>query len=357
MAYTNLCGKKLQSKLGGCLNESATFHSPALLSSQQSFAKRQLEKMGWEEGTGLGKRRNGIQEHVKIKQRDDEVGLGREKEIARGIGNVWWKDSVGGTLAKLQLRQKEIKEKKRKKIRRDDDGVELNQKKRRKEKRKKSVSSSVSGDDDSSSKDATTIKSYTDEELFQATGGARFGMRAQRRAEGKWKRTESGSNLVELEKKAMTNIEWNGRGNAQLAGVAVVATAVEGKKVKSSTEKEGEAARAEEEICVVSSVSHPASHTKRKCADDANANEGDGVIVAADSEQGSKQKKKKQKKAKKVRKSEKASRKLHKISPSASEAEADEEGLACIVHTKTATQVREVIEKTTEKKGKKSEKK
>eukprot|EP00580_Thalassiosira_gravida_P019076 CAMPEP_0201672250 /NCGR_PEP_ID=MMETSP0494-20130426/31779_1 /ASSEMBLY_ACC=CAM_ASM_000839 /TAXON_ID=420259 /ORGANISM="Thalassiosira gravida, Strain GMp14c1" /LENGTH=48 /DNA_ID= /DNA_START= /DNA_END= /DNA_ORIENTATION= len=47
MAYTDVCGKKLASKMGAILNESATSHSPALLSSQQSFAKRQLEKMGW----------------------------------------------------------------------------------------------------------------------------------------------------------------------------------------------------------------------------------------------------------------------------------------------------------------------
>ena len=82
MAYTNVCGKKLRAKLGGTLNESAASHSPALLPASQSFAKRQLEKMGWREGTGLGKRRDGMQRHVAIKQREDEMGLGREKEKA-----------------------------------------------------------------------------------------------------------------------------------------------------------------------------------------------------------------------------------------------------------------------------------
>lgn len=191
MAYAGeLCGSKLRSKLGGVLNESATSHSPALLSSNQSFAKRQLEKMGWQEGTGLGKRRDGQVDHIKIKQRQDEMGLGKEKELARDIADVWWKDSVGGTLARLQKKKSAEKDKKRK------------SKDKRKSKRDK-----LSND---------TVKVFTDDELFAATGGARFGMRAQRRAEGKWKRTESGSELTELEKKALKSMEWNGRGSAEV---------------------------------------------------------------------------------------------------------------------------------------------
>ncbi len=343
MAYTNLCGKKLQAKLGGCLNESATSHSPALLSSQQSFAKRQLEKMGWEEGTGLGKRRHGIHEHLKIKQREDEVGLGREKELAREIGNVWWKDSVGGTLARLQLRQREIKDKKKRdKTKSDIEEDEKKKKKRKKDKRtnyttKKSSSRrrSASDDNNSSLKDTTTIKTYTDEELFQATGGARFGMRAQRRAEGKWKRTESASNLVELEKKAKTSIEWNGRGNAKVAGANVM-TAVEGNKaISSSSEEEEEAVK---EISAASSVSHPATNKKRKRAGGANTNEGEEccdhlVVVDGNCEQGTKHKKKK--KQKKERKSEKF-QKFHRVSPSAA---------LCAQDKKTVTKEHEEIEK------------
>lgn len=355
MAYTNLCGKKLQAKLGGCLNESATAHSPALLSSQQSFAKRQLEKMGWEEGTGLGKRRHGVQEHLKIKQREDEVGLGREKELAREIGNVWWKDSVGGTLARLQLRQKEIKEKKKKKKKRDKSKSEIEEDEKKKKKRKKDKRTnyttkksssrrrrSASDDNNSSSKDITTIKIYTDEELFQATGGARFGMRAQRRAEGKWKRTESASNLVELEKKAKTSIEWNGRGNAKVVGVNVV-TVFEGNKAKSSSSEE----EAEKEIFAASSVSHPTTNKKRKRAGDANTNEGEEccdhvVVIDGNCEQGSKQKK--EKKQKKERKSEKF-QKLHRA-PSAA---------VCSQDKKTVMKEHKDIEK--KKKGKKRSKK
>lgn len=360
MAYTNLCGKKLQAKLGGCLNESATSHSPALLSSQQSFAKRQLEKMGWEEGTGLGKRRNGIQEHVKIKQREDEVGLGREKEMAREIGNVWWKDSVGGTLARLQLRQKEKKEKKKKSKSSSSSGKKDDEKKKsKKDKRKKSSKNSSSGssDDNSSSKEiTTTIKTYTDEELFQATGGARFGMRAQRRAEGKWKRTESGSNIVDLEKKAKTSIEWNGRGSALVAGVTVD----DGKKAISSSEAATEAFR------TTPLISEPNTTKKRKRAADADAKEGneccdDDVVVDGSGEQGSTREKRKQKKEKKRRKSEKSSKMIREVSPSASEGEEEEDGTAnveeCTEISKTSTNGRTENERKKAKKDKKKREK
>ncbi|KAL7440611.1 hypothetical protein ACHAXM_007374 [Skeletonema potamos] len=192
MAYSaDLCGSKLRGKLGAVLNESATTFSPALLSSDKSFAKRQLEKMGWTEGTGLGKRRDGMKEHVKIKQREEEMGLGREKMKAQEVADVWWKDSVGDTLARLQKKKsaKDDKEKKSKKKKKND----------KKEKIK---------------------KHFTDEELFEATGGARFGStsgaRANRSQHGKWKRSESGHELTELEKKAKKSMEWNGRGNAQI---------------------------------------------------------------------------------------------------------------------------------------------
>lgn len=146
--------------------------------------------MGWTEGTGLGKRRDGTVDHIRIKQREDEAGLGRERELHRAVGDVWWKESVGGTLARLQKNKQ-------------------SKKKDSKKKKKKS-----------SKKDELTIKTFTDEELFQATGGARFGMRAQRRAEGKWKRTESGEELALLNEKAAAGMEWNGRGEAKVVVVA-----------------------------------------------------------------------------------------------------------------------------------------
>ena len=34
-----------------------------------------MEKMGWEEGKGLGAKEDGIREHIKIKFKDDTKGL------------------------------------------------------------------------------------------------------------------------------------------------------------------------------------------------------------------------------------------------------------------------------------------
>jgi len=241
MAYTNICGKKLQSKLGGTLNESATLHSPALLPSSQSFAKRQLEKMGWTEGSGLGKRQEGIVKHVSIKQREDEMGLGREKEKTREMNNLWWTESVGGTLARLQqqqqqqmkLRKKETKEKNKTKEKRN----KKEKKEKKKDKKAKMITTTNDDDDDDDDDNddkKLTIKTYTDEELFIATGGARYGMRAQRRAIGKWKRTESGTQLTALESLAKSNIEWNGRGCTTSTSLMTMTT------IMSEKERNGE---------------------------------------------------------------------------------------------------------------------
>ena len=159
--------------------------------------------MGWTEGTGLGKRRDGMKEHVKIKQREDEMGLGREKMKAQEVADVWWKDSVGDTLARLQQKKKSAK------------GEKKSKKKKKKDKKKEK-----------------TKKHFTDEELFLATGGARFGStsgaRANRSQHGKWKRSESGFELTELEKKAKESMEWNGRGNARILSSTESSATLEG---------------------------------------------------------------------------------------------------------------------------------
>jgi Pin2-interacting protein X1 len=139
-----LVGSKLRKQLGSRLQE----HVSAPVSD---FASRQLIKMGWESGTGLGKKRNGIVSHITVKKRMDSAGVGTEQLAAeeRKTAESWWKDSLSGTLAKLSSKS----------------GKKSGKKKRKKD--------------------------YTDEELFEATGGARFGMRAGKSRDlAKWKRTE-----------------------------------------------------------------------------------------------------------------------------------------------------------------------
>ena len=182
-------------------------------------------------------------DHIKIKQRQEEMGLGREKEACKAVGDVWWKDSVGGTLARLQKKSS-------------------SKKKSKKDKSKKKAD-----------------KVFTDEELFQATGGARFGMRAQRRAEGKWKRTESGLELQELEEKAKSSMEWNGRGDAKVV--------IAGEDKRESK--------------------------KRKCAEDTNDKTNEQTTELIDSEK---------KRLKKLRKEAKK-KEPHEVSPLPSEEETE----------------------------------
>lgn len=179
MAYTAISGRKLQRKLGASLNESASAPTSA-------FAKRQLEKMGWKEGEGLGARSTGIKTHIRVHKREDEIGIGHEKLAQAEASNMWWSSSMGSTLAKLAAPSSDKKKKKKSSSKKDKKGKK------------------------------TPKLFYTDQELFEATGGARFGMRAQRRAESKWARAEKSEELAKQEQKAKEMFEWNGLGEAKV---------------------------------------------------------------------------------------------------------------------------------------------
>ena len=140
----SLAGSKLRKKFGAQLRESVS--APV-----SAFAVEQMQRLGWTEGTGLGRKRDGRVEHIRVVQRKDSAGLGSEKAVTgAALQDEWWKDSLGDTLAKLSAAA------------------------------------------DPSGKKKRSKKIFTDEELFEATGGARFGMRAGRtRNLAKWRRTES----------------------------------------------------------------------------------------------------------------------------------------------------------------------
>jgi Pin2-interacting protein X1 len=139
------------------------------MSSTSDFAKRQLERMGWTEGSGLGKERQGRASPILVEKRSDETGgLGIEQEKARIIKHTvqteWWKDTLGDTLAKLSGSRKKKKRK-------------------------------LDGATSKEPENRSTKLTFTDEELFAATGGARFGMRAGiTRNQSKWRRTEEREN-------------------------------------------------------------------------------------------------------------------------------------------------------------------
>eukprot|EP00591_Stephanopyxis_turris_P006613 CAMPEP_0195510266 /NCGR_PEP_ID=MMETSP0794_2-20130614/2960_1 /TAXON_ID=515487 /ORGANISM="Stephanopyxis turris, Strain CCMP 815" /LENGTH=257 /DNA_ID=CAMNT_0040637651 /DNA_START=203 /DNA_END=973 /DNA_ORIENTATION=+ len=256
MAYTDICGSKLRRKMGAVLNESVS-------APTSSFAQKQLEKMGWNEGEGLGKKKGGMTSHIKVKIRAEDEGLGHDKVKVAQAADQWWSASVSDTLFKLQQKSSSSLDKKSKK----------KKKKKSKEKRKSK-----------GKKEATTTpRQYTDDELFVATGGARFGMRAQRRAEAKWARTEKGGGLQESETKAKASMEWNGTGKANLL--------IDGKSLESKPVDNG----------TIQTEGEDKSHSKQDSIKKKKRKKAQ--IVSSDSEEGSSDKKgKKEKKEKKKKK-------------------------------------------------------
>lgn len=81
-----LVTNKTLSRMGAKVNE-------AKGSKISDFARKQMEKMGWKEGEGLGKDSTGIQTHVKAVKREDTLGLGAENALTKvmeSVTDTWW---------------------------------------------------------------------------------------------------------------------------------------------------------------------------------------------------------------------------------------------------------------------------
>jgi Pin2-interacting protein X1 len=208
-SFLHLAGSKLRARLSSQVNEGS---SEGVTSK---FARRQLEKMGWEEGTGLGKRRSGITTHIKVQKRvDEQGGLGKSSvDENLLIGNEWWKSSTGDVLSRLAGKKKKKKGSKERK------------------------------------------STFTDEELFAATGGARFGMRQGVRQEGKWNRTEKSAILKQQEEEAKTKVEWN--------GMTAPKVILSDKKAKKKKKREREEEEEEEVVETVETVEKETKEERR----------------------------------------------------------------------------------------------
>ncbi|KAI7876621.1 G-patch-domain-containing protein [Lichtheimia hyalospora FSU 10163] len=69
---------------------------------QSKFGFRMLQKMGWAPGKGLGVNEDGNQEHVKIRLKEDNLGLGANKKTSDNwLDNT---DSFSRLLADLNAR-------------------------------------------------------------------------------------------------------------------------------------------------------------------------------------------------------------------------------------------------------------
>ncbi len=63
--------------------------------NKNRFGYKFLSKFGWSDEKGLGKNETGITSAVKIKRREDELGLGMEK-LTDGAGNMGWNQTTNG---------------------------------------------------------------------------------------------------------------------------------------------------------------------------------------------------------------------------------------------------------------------
>jgi len=71
-----------------------------------AFGHRMLMKMGWQKGKGLGKDEDGRTEHVKVKKRIDERGLGAEADPTGNTGWAQQQQGFTGVLAALNAKYK-----------------------------------------------------------------------------------------------------------------------------------------------------------------------------------------------------------------------------------------------------------
>lgn len=126
-----------------------------------SFAQKMMKNMGWEEGTGLGKDRQGMASYVKVKKKEDDAGIGREKAVRAAATEQWYFGAFEDAIAAVKHLDSSSKKSKKKKDKKD------------KSKKERKVI------------DEETIY----QEMFEKSGGARMGMRARASQLGKLKRT------------------------------------------------------------------------------------------------------------------------------------------------------------------------
>ncbi|KAI8145286.1 hypothetical protein BJV82DRAFT_511938 [Fennellomyces sp. T-0311] len=139
-----LAGQKVKQRLSEDPNNLAWSND------QSKFGFKMLMKMGWAPGKGLGVNEDGNKEHVKIRLKENTLGLGADKKTTDNwLGNT---DAFSQLLADLNSRatespepakeeepveEKKEKKKKRKRSKADDDIEESEKKKKKKDKKDK----------------------------------------------------------------------------------------------------------------------------------------------------------------------------------------------------------------------------
>ena len=183
-----IISKKTARNLSSGINESVA-------SKPTDFGKRMLEKMGWQEGQGLGADGQGIKPSVKVDKKDDTKGLGNSKEqqIAESNKQDW--NDVFKTAA-LSIAPK------------------VSSRKRSDSTSSSSSSSSLSSSEEDDNGIDLSQLSEADRQLFLICGKRRLGRRANRAQKGKWKReAEADRKLLEKASKKLKDESDNVKAN------------------------------------------------------------------------------------------------------------------------------------------------
>lgn len=162
---TPVFGKKYLKKLQEMPNESAAC-------SVSDFALRQMQKMGWREGKGLGKREEGVTSSIRVRKRDESIGIGYGVVSSDTKETQWWYNVYDNIASKVQIECEEPKKKRRRK-------------------KKAQAPTDKESSDVGCKKHKIAWATPTDEELFAATGGKLFGQRAYGSSLGKLKRVKA----------------------------------------------------------------------------------------------------------------------------------------------------------------------
>jgi len=89
-----LLNRKTIDRLGSSLNDYSGMGVSA-------FAKKQMEKLGWQEGKGLGAEEDGIVDAIKLKRRVQGEGIGEDTRRVEEVNDEWWRSAFDKGAGKM----------------------------------------------------------------------------------------------------------------------------------------------------------------------------------------------------------------------------------------------------------------
>ncbi|CAD8107528.1 unnamed protein product [Paramecium sonneborni] len=70
---------------------------------ESDYAMKLMQKMGWNQGQGLGKNKDGQTDCVQIERRADQLALGAQQySLGQSWNDLWWEQSYSSSLKNLK---------------------------------------------------------------------------------------------------------------------------------------------------------------------------------------------------------------------------------------------------------------